>query len=177
MMDVSRPQPGEYDPYYKGYVSLVPDAPILETLAAQSEDFRSLLAGLAPDRADYRYAPGKWSVKELLGHINDAERVFGTRAMCIARGETAELPGYDQDEYVAGTSIDRRTLDSLVREFAFLRAANLEMFSGLSADDWVRAGRANGSSATVRAIGWILAGHVSHHMTIMRERYREAFQG
>jgi hypothetical protein len=175
MTQVSRPSASEYDPYYEGYVSLVPDAPIFETLAAQSEDFRALLAGLSLDGADYRYAPGKWSVRQLLGHINDAERVFGTRAMCIARGEVADLPGYDQDEYVAGTAIESRTVDSLVREFEFLRAANLEMFSGLSSSDWARAGRANGSSVTVRAIGWVLAGHVSHHMAILRERYREAF--
>ena len=115
------------------------------------------------------------SVREVLGHINDGERVFGTRAMCIARGETTDLPGYDQDEYVAGTSINLRSVDSLVREFEFLRAANLEMFGGLDSTDWKRAGRANGASVTVRAIGWVLAGHVNHHMAILRERYHEAF--
>lgn len=175
MIQVSRPPTSEYDPYYEGYVSLVPDAPILETLAAQSVEFRALLAGLSDDGADYRYSPGKWSVRQLLGHVNDAERVFGARAMCIARGEAADLPGYEQDEYVAGTAIELRPVDSLVREFEFLRAANLEMLSGLSSDDWKRAGRANGSSVTVRAIGWVLAGHVNHHMAILRERYREAF--
>lgn len=175
MTDIGRPAPDEYDPYYAGYISRVPDAPVLLVLTAQSEEFRALLAGLSEPGADFSYAPGKWSVRQLLGHINDAERVFGTRAMCIARGERQDLPGYDQDEYAAEATMKSRTVDSLVREFEFLRAANLEMLSGLGDGEWRRAGRANGSPVTVRAIAWILAGHLHHHMSVLRERYRAAF--
>lgn len=173
MTDVGRPLQDEYDAYYAGYVLQVPDAPILDVLTAQSEEFRGLLAGLS--EPGFSYAPGKWSVRQLLGHINDAERVFGMRAMCIARGERQDLPGYDQDEYAAEASMESRTVDSLLREFEFLRAANLEMLSGLGAGEWTRAGRANGSAVTVRAIAWILAGHLQHHMVVLKERYRAAF--
>lgn len=173
MTNVGRPLPDEYDAYYAGYISQVADAPILDVLTAQSEEFRGLMAGLADP--GFSYAPGKWSVRQLLGHINDAERVFGMRAMCIARGERQDLPGYDQDEYAAAASMESRAVDSLMREFEFLRAANIEMLSGLDAGEWTRAGRANGSAVSVRAIAWILAGHLHHHMVVLRERYRAAF--
>jgi hypothetical protein len=172
---VHRPEPGEYDPYYERYIGRIGDVSILSLLTAQSQDLRDQLAGLAEGGGDYRYAPGKWSIKQLLGHLNDSERVFGMRATCIARGETADLPGFEQDDYVDAGGFGRRTVESLVREFDLLRAANLEMLGGLEAPSWLLVGRANGSAVSVRAIAWTLAGHVDHHLAVLRERYGQAF--
>jgi len=173
--DVRRPESGEYDPYYQTYIGRIGDVPILSALTAQSENLRGQLSGLVAGGGDYRYAPGKWSIKDVLGHLNDSERVFGTRATCIARGETADLPGFEQDDYVDAGGFGGRTVESLIREFDFLRAANLEMLGGLEAAKWLLVGRANGTSVSVRAIAWILAGHVDHHLAVLRERYGQAF--
>lgn len=174
-MGIDPPETGEYDPYFDAYIGRVGDTPILLELTGQSETLRDQLAGLVQGGGDYRYAPGKWSVKEVLGHLNDSERIFGMRATCIARGEMSDLPGFEQDDYVDAGGFGRRTTESLVREFEFLRAANVEMFGGLEPADWLIVGMANESAISVRAIGWILAGHVDHHLAILRERYGEAF--
>ncbi len=174
-MNVHRPESGEYDPYYETYIGRIGDGPILSVLTAQSQGLRDQLAGLVEGGGDYRYAPGKWSIKEMLGHLNDSERVFGMRATCIARGETADLPGFEQDDYVEAGGFGSRTVESLVREFDLLRAANLEMLGGLEPAGWLLVGRANGSAVSVRAIAWTLAGHVDHHRAVLRERYGQAF--
>lgn len=171
----TRPRPEEHHPYYGAYIALVKDGPIIPRLAAQSETLRDLLAGLAPDGGAFRYAPGKWTVRQVLGHLVDTERVFGMRATCIARGESASLPGYEQDDYVTEGAFETRPVESLVREFDLLRAANLEMFSALPAEHWLRVGTANGSAVSVRALAWILVGHLEHHMAVLSERYGAAF--
>lgn len=170
-----RPGPDEYDAYYARYVEQVEDGPILPRLAGQAERLRTLLAGLGPEGGGYRYAPGKWSIKQVIGHLADSERVFGMRATCIARGETSPLPGFEQDDYVKAGAFDSRSVDSLVREFGLLRGADVEMFGTLPEGAWERRGVASGVPISVRGLAWIMAGHVEHHMAIMRDRYREAF--
>lgn len=170
-----RPEAEEYDAYYAGYVERVPDGPILARLAGQTERLRALLAVLAPGGGACRYAAGKWSIKQVIGHLADAERIFGMRATCIARGETAALPGFEQDEYVLAGAFDARNLESLVRELELLRGANLEMFGTLSESAWDRRGTASGVQVSVRGLAWIIAGHVEHHLTILQDRYRDAF--
>lgn len=170
-----RPAPEEFHPYYASYIALVGEGPILGRFAAQAETLRDLMSALAPDGGAHRYAPGKWTVRQVLGHLADTERIFGMRATCIARGEAASLPGYDQDDYVTEGGFNSRPVDSLLREFDLLRAANFEMLSGLSPQYWLRTGSANGAAISVRAVAWILVGHLEHHLAVLRERYGAAF--
>lgn len=167
----ARPEENEYAPYYGKYVSLVPDADVVETLERQIEDTLALLGGVGEERAAHRYEPGKWSIKEVVGHLIDAERIFAYRALAIARGEQKPLPGMDQDEYMAGANFDARTLADLAEEFAHVRRANVLMLRGLSADAWSRRGVASDNEVTVRAIAYIIAGHEAHHVRILRTRY------
>jgi hypothetical protein len=175
-MTSGRPQPEEYAAFYERYVSRVGDVPIVSTLTDQVGELRELLDGLGPAGGSHRYAPGKWSVGEVIGHLADAERIFGMRATCIARGERAALPGFEQDDYVAEGQFELRTIDSLQGEFELLRGANVAMFKGLTDDRWRREGTASGASISVRALAWILAGHVDHHLDVLRERYGGAFR-
>ncbi len=170
----ARPDPDEYAPYYAGYIAGIPDGDILATLEAQGETTAGLLAGIPEERGDHRYAPGKWSLKEVVGHVNDAERVFALRALAFARGERAALFGMEQDEWVAAAGFDRRTVRSLAEEFRAIRLATLHLFRGLAPEDWARRGTASGVRFTVRAIPWILAGHERHHVHVIRERYLAA---
>jgi hypothetical protein len=167
----ARPEADEYAPFYEGYVSLVPDGDVLETLRGQSDEVSALLAGIDEERGAYAYAPGKWSIKQVVGHLIDTERVFSYRAMAVARGERQPLPGMDQDEYMAGADFDVRTLADLAEEFAHLRRANLLMLRGLSEEAWSRRGVANGCEVTVRALAYIIAGHAAHHVQVLRTRY------
>ncbi len=167
----AKPEANEYASYYEKYVSLVPDADVVETLRRQLEDTLALLGGITEERAAHRYEPGKWSVKQLVGHIVDAERIFAYRALAIARGEQQSLPGMDQDEYMAGVDFDARTLADLADELAHVRRANVLMFRALSADAWARRGTASDNEVTVRALAHIIAGHEKHHVNILRERY------
>lgn len=167
----ARPDRDEYAPYYAGYIDEVPDGDILEVLATQGEATVALLEGVPEDRGDHRYAPGKWSLKEVVGHVNDVERVFALRALAFARGERAALFGMEQDEWVAAAGFDRRTVRSLAAEFHAIRGATLHLLRGLAAADWLRRGTASGVVFSVRAIPWILAGHERHHMAVIRERY------
>lgn len=167
----ARPDANEYASYYEKYVSLVPDADVVETLERQLEDTLALLGGVAEESAGHRYEPGKWSIKQLVGHIVDAERIFAYRALAIARGERQPLPGMDQDEYMAGVDFDARTLADLADELANVRRANVLMFRALSADGWARRGVASDNEVTVRALAHIIAGHEKHHVNILRERY------
>lgn len=167
----ARPDPAEHAPYYARYIAEVPDGDVLRTLETQGDATTRLLRGVAEDRGGHRYAPGKWSLKEVVGHVNDVERVFALRALAFARGERAPLFGMEQDEWVAAARFDRRTLRSLAEEFAAIRQATLRLLEGLAPEDWPRRGTASGVEFTVRAIPWILAGHERHHLAVVRERY------
>ena len=163
--------PDEYAPSHAAYIANVADsADILDTLRRQ----RATLAGLATaaaDRAGHRYAPGKWSVREVVGHLADGERVFGYRAFCISRGEEQPLPGFDENVYVERAGADRRPLHDLVAELLALRDANLLMLGALADDAWTRSGTANETTVSVRALAYVMAGHTEHHLGILRDRY------
>jgi hypothetical protein len=167
----SRPEASEYDPYYAEYIAQIPDGPILETLATQIRATQALLSGVDEARALRRYAPGKWSLKEVVGHIVDTERLYAMRALAFARCERARLFGMEQDEWVAAAGFDARPLPDLLAEFESLRRANLAMFSGFRDDVWMRRGIANEVEFSVRALAWIIAGHERHHVKVIRERY------
>jgi len=167
----AKPEANEYATYYEKYVSLVPDTDIVETLSRQNEETLALLRGITEERAEHRYEPGKWSIKQVVGHLIDAERIFAYRALAIARGDKARLPGMEQDEYMAGADFDSRTLADLAEEFSHVRRANVIMFKNLDADRWSRRGVASDNEVTVRALAYIIAGHEAHHVRILRERY------
>ena len=174
-MATERPGPTEYGEFYAGYVDRLGEEPILEVLAGQLDGLGALLDRLTPDGADFRYEPEKWSVKQVLGHLADSERIFGMRATCIARGETTPLPGFEQDEYVEHGGFEEREVESLRGELEMLRGANLEMFHALGEKQWNRMGRASDSPVSVRALAWIIAGHLDRHLESLRERYAPAF--
>jgi hypothetical protein len=135
------------------------------------DDLDVLLDRVAAERETYRYAEGKWSIREIVGHLIDGERVFGYRAFCIARGEKQNLPGFDQNDYMLTAPYHNIELDDLLSELRLIRLGNIAMFRTLDSEAWNRTGTANENQVTVRAIAFIMAGHVRHHMNVLRERY------
>ncbi|HEX6882154.1 MAG TPA: DinB family protein [Planctomycetota bacterium] len=168
---VRRPRSDELASFYRGYLEIVPAGDVLAELAAGLEQTRALLARLGETRGGHRYAPGKWSVKEVVGHLIDAERVFAYRALRMARGDATPLASFEQDDYVAASGSDRRTLADLSEELALLRGANLCFFRALDAESWERRGTASDCSFVVCAFPYLLAGHERHHRTVLAERY------
>lgn len=168
---IARPGVDEYAPYFATYVERIGDGDVLEVLRRQVGETATLLAGLSERDAEYRYAEGKWSIKEVVGHVADTERVMVYRAVCFARGEQAPLPGFDENEYVRHAKFGARTLAELVAEFRAVRAATIPFFAGLDAEELRRRGRANDRPYSVRAVAFIVAGHERHHRTILEERY------
>ena len=166
-----RPEPDEYGDFYRPYIAAAPEGPIMDTLLKQRYDFLRLAVNVPPRLEQYRYAPGKWSVRELAGHLTDSERMFTMRAMAFARGDRAHYPGFDENEYVAASGAHERTLAALVEEWDAVRYATLLLFKGLPDDAWERRGRASGFEFTVRSMAWIIAGHAQHHVRILRRRY------
>ncbi|HEV2642530.1 MAG TPA: DinB family protein [Candidatus Elarobacter sp.] len=167
----ARPEASEYNPYYGAYVSAVPEGDLLSTLERQGAELDALLAPLDDARALSRYAPGKWSIKEVLGHISDTERVFAYRLLRIARGDTTPLASFDQDVYVPAARSDARALNDLREELRAVRAATLALAKSLDDDAWLRSGTASEKPVSARALGYIIAGHMAHHTKILRERY------
>ena len=167
----TRPADGEFAEYYGRYVGLVPDGDIAGTLARQFDVTRSLLDPVPPDREEYRYAEGKWSVREVVGHLVDTERVFALRALWVARAADGEQPGMEQDDWAATANAAARPLPDLVEEWAALRRSNVLMFRGFAAPAWLRRGRASGVEFTARALAWIVAGHELHHRAGLRRDY------
>ena len=168
---VRRPRPDELGEFYHGYLALVPEGDVLAKLEQGLAETRALLARFGEERGGHRYAPGKWSVKDVVGHVIDGERVFSYRALRMARGDTTPLPGFEQDDYVAAAHSDLRTLEDLTEELTHLRAANLRFFRSLRPADWERRGTASGTSIVVCAFPWLLAGHEAHHRRVLAERY------
>jgi hypothetical protein len=170
-LTVERPKPGEYNPYYDRYISLIPGNDIVATLATQIPKTVALLSSRTEQDGELRYAPGKWTVKEALGHMIDTERIMTYRALRIARNDRTPLSGFEQDDYVRdGPYADLRLAD-LIEEFKAVRAATVSMFRNLRPTDWARAGVANNNDITVRALAYIIAGHELHHRQIFEERY------
>ena len=170
-----RPDASEYAPHFQRYIDrAIAEDDITSAMEAQVTELRALVGGLDDAAAGHRYAEGKWSVRELVGHVIDVERVFAYRAMCIARGETQSLPGFDEKQYAASSGADARSLADILGEFSELRAANLRMLRSLSPEAWTRSGLANEKPVTARAIAYVMLGHVRHHLGVLRERYLTA---
>lgn len=161
----------EYGAFYEGYIHVLGDVHLLEEMRDRGEAFADLLDTLTDDRLGYRYAPGKWSIAELIVHIADAERVFQYRALRLGRGDATPLPGYDQDVFVNGTDVSGRSLESLKREFLSVREASLTLFENFSEKELCLMGMASGSKVSVRALGFMISGHQKHHEQILKERY------
>lgn len=166
-----RPGPGDYAPYYESYIKLVEGDDILRILNDQSKKTQDVLNSFSEHKGNFRYADGKWTVKEVVGHLLDTERVFAYRALCIARGEKKSLPGFDQDDYVKEGNFNRRELFELNYDFRLLRESNLLLFRSFTPEMLNRRGFASETSVTVLAILFMIAGHEKHHMKFLREKY------
>ena len=168
---LGRPGSDEYAPFYAGYVAGVPGGELLVLLRDQLAETEALLREFTGARADHRYAPDKWSVKEVVGHMADAERIFAYRALRFARGDRTPLPGFDENDFVRGSNFTARALPEIAGELRSVRMASITLFAGLSEEALLRRGPANGNEVSVRALAWIIAGHERHHARILRERY------
>ncbi len=166
-----RPQPGEYAPYYDRYLSLVSGNDILAALDEQRRQMLLLLSGRTEADGDLRYAPEKWSVKEVLGHINDTERIMSYRALRIARADATPIEGFEQDDYVRNSPFGRRPLANLIEDYIAVRRATVSLFRNLDEPAWIRRGVASKNEVTVRALAYIIAGHELHHRRIIEEKY------
>lgn len=167
----NHPQPDEYDNFYQGYIDLVTTPNVIEALIKQGQQTYTMIQKLTPGKAGYRYADDKWSVKEVIGHLVDTERVMAYRAMCISRGDQASLPGFDQDEYVSNANFDKRGLQNLSTEYDAQRNANISLFNSFSEEQLLQKGTANNATVSVRALVYIIAGHEKHHLNILEETY------
>lgn len=172
-----RPNSNEFAPFYAGYVNQVPDEDIFDFLKHQGESFVQYLYGIPAVQAAYAYAPGKWTLAEVVGHINDAERVFAYRAMRIARGETIDLPGFAENDYVANGKFGLRPYGSLIEEFRYQRMSNLHLYHSFDEEQLAILGKASGQPVSVRGLLYITAGHVQHHWNIIKERYQVEAHG
>lgn len=170
-MTLGQPLESEYAPDYQGYIAHVSEDEILPVLRSQLDALDVLLGRVAPERETYRYAEGKWSIREIVGHLIDGERVFGYRAFCIARGEKQNLPGFEQNDYILTAPYDRIDLEDLLAELRLVRLSNIAMLRNLDEEAWMRIGTANDNQVSVRALAFIIAGHARHHMGVLRERY------
>jgi uncharacterized damage-inducible protein DinB len=170
----ARPAAEEYAPYYDTYIRKVGDGDVVRALAGQIGETLALLESIPEANAGYRYAEGKWSIREVVGHVCDAERIFTYRALRFARGDETALPGFDEQAYVAHGSADRRPLSSHADEFEAVRRATVAFFDALTPEEWLRHGVSNGKTTSVRAFAWIVAGHERHHVDILRSRYLQA---
>jgi DinB family protein len=166
-----RPQTGEYDPYCDRYISLVMGNDVLAALDEQRRQMLLLLSGRTEADGEIRYAPGKWSLKEVLGHINDGERILSYRALRISRGDATPIEGYEQDDYVRNSPFGQRPLSDLIEDYIAVRRASISLFRNLDEAAWTRRGVANKNEVTVRALAYIIAGHELHHRRIIEEKY------
>ena len=171
-MKISPPDRTEADAYYFTYIDKVPrDADILRLLETQLDDTMALLSGVSDEKSMHKYAPGKWSIRESMSHVNDTERVFTFRALWFARGFDIPLPSFDQDVAVAGSGADTRPWRAHIDEFRAIRGASIQLFRNMPDEAWARRGTASGKEFTVRALAYMTAGHLTHHERILRERY------
>ena len=168
---LTKPRSDEYAAYYQKYVALLPDADVVATLRQQLDSTLQLLGSIEETQAASRYAPDKWSIKELVGHLIDTERVFAYRAMRFARNDQTPVSGFEQDDYVLNGDFDSRKLADLADEFEHLRRSNIHFFQALGEKAWDRRGNANDSEVSVRALAHIIGGHEAHHVNILRTRY------
>lgn len=168
---VATPGEKEFAPYYGIYISLVEGNDVLTALKKQMSETQKILAEISDEKSLYRYAEGKWSVKELVGHLIDTERIMAYRALRFARNDDTQIPGFEQNDYIENSNFDGCKLSDLAREFELVREANILMFQNFSEKTWLRSGVASGNRVSVRALAYIIAGHELHHMKILKERY------
>ena len=168
---MKKPDPGTYPEYYKKYIDQINDEDTIAALESGLEKTISFFSTIPEKKENYRYAEGKWTVKEVFGHIIDAERVFAYRAMCFARGEAVGLPGFEENDYVANGNFEARSMQSLLDEYTNLRRSNIALFESFDEQQESRIGIANGKPVQVRAIVAIMAGHELHHHGVLKERY------
>jgi uncharacterized damage-inducible protein DinB len=168
---IARPQAGEYAPYYERYISLIEDDDILATLDRQRREMVLLLSGLSEEQGDFRYAPEKWSAKQVLGHVCDTERVFAYRALRISRGDATPMEGFEQDDYVKNGPFARHAIAEVIEDYIAVRRATISLLRSLEDAAWSRRGVANKNEVTVRALAYTIAGHEVHHRRILEEKY------
>jgi uncharacterized damage-inducible protein DinB len=168
---INKPANGEYHEFYQTYVSKLKKDDILEVLQDQAKEIPELLKTISEGKSKYQYEEGKWTIAQLVQHINDTERVFAYRAFAIARGDKASFPGMDQDDYANAAFTENRTLGSLTKEFEAVRASTLSFFESMDASVVANVGTASDFPITVRGIAGIIAGHAAHHIDILKERY------
>lgn len=166
---MARPEESEYTPFARGYVEGVEGTDLVAILEDQKNAFIALAATL---RGSQRYEAGKWSVNEVIGHVNDTERVFAYRILCVGRGDQTLFPGFEQDDYLAGANFNDRSLADLIEEFHIIRESTLRLVRHMPATAWLRRGTVAGCSVTTRGLAFTLAGHEFHHFKILRDRYR-----
>jgi uncharacterized damage-inducible protein DinB len=168
---ISPPKSDEYPEEFDQYIELVPSDDLLQYFNTQQLSVASLVAGLSEDQLLYRYAEGKWSVKDIFCHLIDCERIYNYRALCIARGDKTAFPGFEENDYVATAHADSRDITSIVAEYKAVRSATIELYKSFDDLMLLRSGIANNSKRSVRAIGYSLAGHELHHLNVIKERY------
>jgi len=170
-MSRTKPEAGEYVPYYDRYISLVPAGDILEVLRGEGEKALALWRSVPESEAGFRYAPDKWSLRQVAGHVIDAERIFSYRALTFARNDQTPLPGFDENPYVENAAFDDVPFADLAAEFEHVRHATLLLFQHLAPEAWTRRGTASNNPVSVRALAYLIAGHELHHRAILRDRY------
>jgi uncharacterized damage-inducible protein DinB len=168
---MNRPETNEYPPYFANYIAKVPEGNVFEYLSAQQEETDAFLAEIPEERGNFRYAEDKWSIKEVMGHVADTERIFAYRILCIARGEKASLPSFDQNEYVQNANFAGRSLKDIAAELSLLRASNLSLFRSFDDETGKRKGKANLNEITVRSLIYMIGGHAAHHLDVIKDKY------
>ena len=167
----NRPAATEYPAYAQRYVDLVPEEDIIAGLETQGRETALILRALTEEKAKWRYAPEKWSIKTLVRHFTDAERVFGYRALAIARGDKQSLPGFEENEYAAASDADQQRMRDLADEYESVRRSTVAFYRGLTQEAWKRSGTANNNPSTVRGLAYTTLGHERHHLRVLREKY------
>lgn len=168
----TRPSANEYHEYFKRYIDRIPpEGDLLQLLESDFRETEKFIQSLSDEQLNYRYAPGKWSIKEIINHLTDGERVFAYRAMRISRKDQTDLPGFDENLYVPNAKASTRTIASLLSEFSVVRRASIELFKNFDDEMLAQTGTANKNPVSVRALGFIIAGHELHHMNVIKERY------
>ncbi len=175
-MGLTRPLPGEYPEAYAPYIAAAGEGEISASLQSQMGEVTALFAGLSEAQGGFRYAPGKWSLKDLLQHLSDAERIFTYRCLRIGRGDATPLPGFDEETYAVAAKADAHSVADLLADWRAARSASLALFRSLPEAAWDHQGTTNGRAITARCIPFICAGHTAHHLTVIRERYLPALK-
>jgi len=172
MRSIAKPQEGEFPPYADMYIRLMPDdGLLLKHLRDNFIAMKQLILSLPEEKLNYSYAQNKWTIKEILVHIIDDERIYAYRALCFARNDKTELPGFEQDNYALHSRANERSLENILEEYEAVRNATIALLNGLPEDSFLRMGIANNNKATVRALAYHLAGHELHHINLIKEKY------